>query len=880
MSPSGPLPDHVLRRWRTEVLRALPALPADVQEEVAQHAAERWREAVEAGLGSEAADARAWRELHGWSGHRLPDRDRASGVHARLAGVTSDARAAWRALKARPGSTVSAVALATVAIGANVLVAALVHGLLGRPLPYPDSHRLGVVWNVVRGEQGQMAYPDYADVRTAAVFDGAAAMSGGRGSVRVADGVERVNALTIEPDGLRLLGAVPAKGRLLTAEDAGKPVVLVSHRFWRRHLSSDPAAIGRTLWMSGTTFTVVGVLADGFDFELPVGTLELESHDVWMPFDSTASFVTRRDVTTYEVLVRLAPDATSSQAQAALDAVGTRLASAHPATNTGRTFRFVGLRDQVIQRARPAMQMLLVAGVATFVIAMANLIALTMVRLTTRRQELAVREALGAGALRLRAQLLIESAMIAGLGAAAGTGLAAIAVRRLATDEAANLPRPDSLLMDGVPLAVAAGLAILVAVSLTWLPARARVGLALLRGSGRVVDSGARLTRRVLIPIELGIALALSTGGALLTMSLVRLLSLDPGFAVQDVSTARVSAYAERYPDKAATIRFFEVVTERLAAMPAISATAASSSLPLSGQATGTAVSAFGRPAPPGNQVTAGWQFVTPGYFGAVGVRLVAGRDFRAEESGHDAHVTIVSESLARTLFADEDPIGKRVAYGSTTDWHEIIGVVADVRHVQLAAPPAPRAYDLFGQHWGRTMFVIARAPGGGAETIRTVQGVVRELDPETPVFEAAAMSTLVARSSASYALASRVSAGLSIGSVLIALLGVYGVVASNAASRIREFGVRIALGARPRDLHGRVIQEHAWMLAAGGLLGVACCVAVVRLLGALLFGVDARDAVVVGGALAAALAATSLGTALFATRRAVRVDPAVVLRE
>jgi predicted permease len=361
---------------------------------------------------------------------------------------------------------------------------------------------------------------------------------------------------------------------------------------------------------------------------------------------------------------------------------------------------------------------------------------------------------------------------------------------------------------------------------------------------------------------------------------LVRLLSLDPGFAVHDVAAARVSAYAERYPDRASTVSFFRELVGRARALPPVAAAAASSSLPLSGLGSGTAVAAFGRPVALNDQTTAGWQVVTPGYFGTVGISIVAGRDFTPDEVDRGAHVSIISASLAETLYPGEDPIGKRMTSGGGDDWHEVVGVAGDVRHLALAASPSPRVYDLIGQHWSRTLFLVARTDGSANALIPAMRGVVRDLDASAPLFEAATMTELVSRSTATFTLASRVASGLAVASLLIALLGVYGVILSNAASRTREFGVRIALGARPRDLRTRVLREHAQMLLAGGILGLGASIVTVRLLEALLYGVDTADAAAVAAAIALALAVVAIGTALLATRKASAVDPLVALRD
>jgi hypothetical protein len=265
-------------------------------------------------------------------------------------------------------------------------------------LPYPQSDRLVTLWQVERGAQRQVSFPDYADLAATPVFDGAAAMMGGRGSLRIGDRIERVNALDLEPAGFGLLGATPILGRLLTQADVGRPHALISHRLWTTHLGSDPAIVGRLLWLRGRTLTAIGVLAPGFDIELPVTpAFGLREHDLWMPFDRQSAFVGRRDVTAYEAIARLAPGVTLAAARAAVDAAGAWLSVEHATTNARRTFRVTPLLDDIVKDVRRPLRLVGLAAAATFAVGLANLITLTLLRISDRRVELAVREALGAG---------------------------------------------------------------------------------------------------------------------------------------------------------------------------------------------------------------------------------------------------------------------------------------------------------------------------------------------------------------------------------------------------------------------------------------------------------------------------------------------------
>ena len=871
-----------LARWRREARRAIPHADVDLVEEVAQHAHQLWLSAVQEGANRSEADARAARELRGWADVRVPSRAARSAMP--WSGWGADARYAVRSLRVRPLFTVGAILLASIAVMANVAAFAIAYGILLRPLPYPDSDRLAVVWQMRGAEQGQISFPDFADIRQVSVFDASAVLSGGRGSLRIGDAIERVNVLAVESSGYALLGATPFLGRLLNESDSGQPVIMISHRVWRAHLASDPHVIGRVLWLSGRDYTVVGVMAPGFDFELPITpTLRLEQHDIWSVFDRNAPFVNRRDVSSYEALVRLAPGATIDQAQAAVDAIGQRLASEQAATNRDRSFRVASLKEEVVGSARRPLLLASVAGAVALTVALANLVTLGLLRLSDRSAELAIRQALGAGAFRLRRQLFTENTLVASTGAVLGVSASAYLLHGLLANESLNLPRVDAVRVDMPVQLFAAGLTLLIAISLTVLPLRLRANDTALRGGGRVAGSSLRRTRDVTVAAQLALAVALSTGGALLGLSLYRLLAIDPGFTTSGVAAVRVSAYAARYPTREAVRTFFESVIASTSSLPAVRAAAAGSSLPLSGQTSGTSVQAEGQPVLPGSRQSAGWQFVTSGYFDTLGMTIRSGRDFVAEDLSHDGHVTIINEALARSLFGTRDPVGQRIAVGggdASGDWHEVIGVVADVRHHALDQAPVPRVYDLFGEHWGPTLFVVVRSRGVDASAIipalrRTIHG----LDVEAPVFEAATAEALVAKSAAPRRLSALLAMFISAAAVLLAMIGVYAAASAAVAERTREIGIRAALGAAPSELRRLVVREGSIVAAAGATAGVAGSVIAARLLAAQLFGVASGDVVLLIPVITALLLLVAIAALLPAALRAARVDPLIAIR-
>jgi hypothetical protein len=345
----------------------------------------------------------------------------------------------------------------------------------------------------------------------------------------------------------------------------------------------------------------------------------------------------------------------------------------------------------------------------------------------------------------------------------------------------------------------------------------------------------------------------------------------------------RVSAYAARYPTADHVVRFFDDVRARVEKLPGTVRVGAGSSLPLSGQMTGTSVMARGREVQPGSRDSAGWQFVSPGYFQALGLPLVRGRDFQEADLTRGGHVTIINDDLARTLFGSADPIGAFIAVGggdARNDWHQIIGVVGSVRHQALTRPPGPRVYDLFGEHWDRTVYVVVRtAMTDPSSVLPLVRQAVAASDAEAPVFEAAAMSALVERSMAPHRLAAGTAAALAGASLLLAILGVCAMASASVAERAHEIGVRAALGARPRDLLTLVLGEAALTACIGGLAGAAASFGVARLLTAQIFGVRSLEAMLLIPVVTAALVALAVAATIPQARRAAAADPLAAIR-
>jgi predicted permease len=839
-------------------------------EEIAQHLAERYVDARRAGLTHDAAVERALADL----GPRPPRR------WWPFTGTALDVLHAVRMFRRRPVFALVGCLLVALSTGASTAVFSVVYGTLLRPLPYPDPDRLAVLFQVEQGEPTQVSLPDFDDLTTgAAVFEAAAAMMGGRGTLVVGEDVDRVNLLSVTPAMFGMLGARPVAGRLLAAADAGGPDAMISHRLWQGRFGGRGDIVGRPLHLSGTTYTIAGVLEPGFDFELPVAsTIKLEEHDIWTILDTADAGARNRGFFSYEAIVRLRPAVALETAQAHLDRIGARLARDHPSTNRTRTFRLVPLHDQVVANGRAVVLLVFAAAALLLAVASANLASLFLARRIARTQELSIRVALGAGRFRLIRQMLVEGLLVTCAGGAAGLVLAQWLVRAIASSPAADLPRPDAIRIDAPVVAYATGLAILTAVLIAGLPL-AGFGRPFAAGA-RVIGSGTRRLRRALVVAEVAMALVLCVGAALVAASLVALLSRGVGFDGEGIVTMRVTARGGGYASRDQVVAVFERMVESLRAAPAVRAASAGSSMPLSGQFSGTWVTPDSRAGDPIRQPVVGWQFVMPGYFATLGIPVTRGREFERRDLEHGRHVTIVNESLARLAFPGADPIGRRLSYGGDPpDWHEVVGVVGDVTHTALDEEPPPIAYDLFGQHWGRTLFFAVRTAGEPSAAVPALRRAIRTVDPSLPVFDVSTLDALVERSTGPRRLVAWLMGGFSAAALLLATVGLYGVLACLVAERTREIGVRIALGADPGRVLRLIMLEGVSLAAAGVTVGLAAALASGRLLAAHLAGVQPSDPRVLALVSTSLLAAAALASYIPA-RRATRIDPAVAVRE
>jgi len=880
-----------------------PEQEAAIVDEIAAHLAERERELRLSGATDDEARAKTLAELAepnrlalelrrsraipGPADRRSePTRD-TSRRPSVFRDFRQDVRYGVRLLARTPGFTCVAVATLALGLGANVAIFSLVDGILLRPLGFPQAGRLVVLHatDVRHGEGSEIAYLDYLDIRdsvdaleSSAIGLFYAATLTGQG-----DAV-RVQGYEVSPGFFDVLGVRPQLGRTFRP-DEGEPgrdsVVILGHGFWQSRFGGNPSVVGRTLMLNGSPVEVVGVLPAGFALEWPGF-----GDDLYAPTTRTHPLARSRAIYTYFVIGRLAQGATLDGLRTQLTAVGTRLAAAYSDTNADRGFTAVTLHEQVVGHLRRPLWLLLGAVGLVLLAAGANLASLLLGRAAGRRRDLAVRLAIGASRSRIARQAVTESVLLALAGGIAGVVLAALLVNTLRAMPGSGLPLVASVRLDGRVMDFALVLSLVTGIMFGFAPAVSLPSQDLqdaLRDGGRHIGSRAQSRlRRLLVVGQMALALMLLVGVGLLAASFDAVLRVDPGFDTSHLLTVRITAPDARANSREEVDAFFGEVQTAATGLPGVRAAGITSSLPLSGQHVGTALSIQGSSRATSDLPSLGWQVVRPGYFAAMGIPLVAGRDFTTSDLARPGHVTIISERAARRFFGGQSPIGRRVYYGVPTendrDWHEIIGVVGDVRHLNLEDDAEPAAYDLLGQHGGQTLALVLRTSGEPAEAAPAVRARLRELDRNAVQYAMATGDDLWARVLAPRRFGLIAAGGFALLALALALVGVYGVVSYSVSQRVREIGVRMALGARRGDIARLIVGQGLRLTLAGVLLGLAGALVASRFLTTLLFGVTPTDPIVY--LLAAAwLAAVALAACAGPARRATRVDPLETLR-
>jgi predicted permease len=807
----------------------------------------------------------------------------------------ADVRYALRMLVKRPGFTVVAVLTLAVGIGATTAIFSVVNGVLLRPLPYPEPGRLVRLFEqTAKNPRASVSYPnfrDWHDRLTSPAFQSAEREGGFRGiaayqggTTTVLGGAEPVFAdvYAVTKDFFGVMGVLPEIGRGFTAEETqqgGTPAVVVSQGFWRRALQSNPDLPSLRLEIEGVSARVVGVMPAGFDYPAAA--------EVWFPKELTPDD-TGRTAHNLRVVARL--DGPRDRAAAQLSVVAAQLQQEHGGQNDAQSITMVDLQETLTGGSRSTLLLLFGAVALVLLIACANVASTVFARGEERRGELAIRSALGAGRGRLLRQLIVESLVLSGLGAATGLLLAGWLVRTFLAMNTTPLPHREAIGMDGSVLAFTLGLALLTPILFGILPAlrasRPDLRETITEGGRGSVSNVRGRVRNALVALEVAVALVLLVSSVLLIRSFWNVMSVDTGFDGRGIVTMDLSLPRTKYPAADRSAQFYRELLERLHAVPGVQAAGAINAFPLMGGGPDGGLYFEGDLNPQPGVRAANYQVVTPDYFAALRIPLVTGRLLSESDRAGGDIVVVVNQEFVRRFIADGSPLGRRFKYfgmdSSNEPMMSIVGVVGNMRTEGLTRGVVPEAYVSYLQRPNRTrgaMTVAVRPAqtGAAATLIPTLRGVVAAIDSDVPV-TFATMEERVGRLVADRRFMMAMLSAFAAIALLLAAVGIYSVLSHSVAQRTAEIGIRMALGADARSVVGLMLGTAMRSVGVGVALGAVAGALVVRLLGSFLFGVKPIDPIAFASA-AAVLVAMGLVAAYLPARRATRVDPLLALR-
>jgi putative ABC transport system permease protein len=812
--------------------------------------------------------------------------------------LTRDLRYVTRALVRTPGFFLVTVMTLALGIGATTAIFSVVNGVLLQPLPYPRSERIVQLFQVDKdGRRMSVSVPNFRDWKTQTRSFSAMALSSSGGTVTV-NGLRepaRVSATQVTGEFFSVFGLHPVIGRVFAPDElhlGGSPAVVVSDAFWRRYLDAQPGAVGRTLTIDQKLFTIIGVMPPELNY--PAG------NELWMPEELQEANASRTSHG-WRVVGRLAEGVTTAQAKRDLSAVSRRLKQQYGDATWMVDGDLIPLHEQLVGKIRTTLLVLFGAAAFLLLIACANVVNLLVARMTLRRAEIGLRLALGATRMKLAQQFLIEAGVLATLGGVLGVGLALGGVRLLVAMQTGNLPRANEIRVDWPVMAFAVGVSVLTAIALgllaVWQGTRGDIRETLSSSQRTQAGSGSgSRVRRSLVVSQMALTVILLVGAGLLARSFVRLLEVNPGYRTQHVVVLGLELPYERGSDAALRrLGFYERLMARLGAIPGVARVGVATGVPLLGGGSDGEFLILTRPDQPvtfkdwtdlRNDPTrsgnADYRIVNGDYFRAMDIPLLRGREFDGRDQPGAAHVALISASLARAKWPNEDPIGKIIEFGNMDGDlrpFTVVGVVGDVRGENLAveAQPTFYAYQPQRSYSGSAFHVVMQAAGDPAPIIASARAIAHEMRPDVPPV----LRTIESVVSAS--VADRrfvlVLVGVFGGAALVlATLGVYSVISYLVTQRRQEIGVRIALGAQRSDVLGLVLRQGGSLALIGITIGGVGALFLTRLLKGLVYGVSTTDPLAFGGVIALLVLVALLASWLPA-RRATRVDPMDVLR-
>ena len=885
-------------RQRLAGLKLAPAQEAEIVEELAQHLEEVYERSLKGGATEPEAQRTALLELTGNDLIKEIQRSQksirqapvleTSGRSNLLTDFLHDLRYALRMQLKNPSFTIIAVIALALGIGANTAIFSVVNTVLLRPLPYKDPERLVMVWE----DASKYGYPrdtpaaaNYADWRDQSqAFEGMAAIADESFNLTGAGDPERLEGRRVSANLFPMLGVEPQIGRVFSASEdqpGSNRVVLLSYGLWQRRFGGDSNIVGQSLTLNGESHIVVGVMPARFQFPS-------SDDQAWVPIALTPEQAANRKRHYLQVVARLKPGVTLAQAQTEMSTIATRLQQQYPQSNADLGAVVTSLHEHLVGDIKPALLILLGAVGLVLLIACANVANLLLARAAVRQKEIAVRVALGARRLRLVRQFLTESVLLSTLGGIVGLVIAYTGLLLLRTFIPENISQAREISIDLKVLGFTLFVSVLTGVIFGLAPAIQAVRFnqsETLKEGGRDAATGAsgKRLRSVLVMAEVAISLVLLIGAGLLINSFMRLRNVDPGFRADNLLTMKIVLPEPKYREFERRQAFYTDLIQRVESLAGVKSAAVTTNLPLYRQGNSISVRIEGRPdPPPGQEQIVVTRIISPRYFDTMTIPLLSGRNLTDQDMATSPNVAVISEAMARRFWPNEDPVGKRFAGGrvrSDEDWINVIGVVKDVRQFELTAEPRPQMYISYRQAgFFAPRDLVVKTDVDPSSMAATVRKAVWEIDKDQPVSDIRTMEEILAESIARQRFSMLLLAIFAGVALVLAGVGIYGVMSYSVAQRTHEIGIRMALGAQTGAVLKLAVGHGMKLVIAGIVIGLIAAFALTRLMSTLLFGVTATDPTTFT-LISLLLIAVAAVASYTPARRATKVDPIIALR-
>jgi putative ABC transport system permease protein len=868
----------------------------DFDQEIAFHLEQRIEELVANGVSVEEATAAARREFGNVG--LVKETAREAWGWRWLEDVVGDVRFGARMLRKNPGFTAVAVLTLALGIGANSAIFSVINSVLLRPLPYGDPARLVMVWeknSQSPNPHNTVSPPDFLDWRSQeGVFAGMAAIYDERDNLTGNGDPQEVILQGVSQNFFSVLGVRPILGSDFTPENdqpGHDNVVILSYGLWKERFGGDPGIVGKTVTVNGHPQTIVGVAPQNFKWFIKDGSLTGAKPQMWFSWVIPQEFRDRKNVGRFlTVVARLKPDATLQKAQAQMDAVAARIAGEYPDFNGHWGANVVSLADQISGALRPALLILFWAVAFVQLIACANVSSLLLARAANREREMGVRTAIGASRWRIARQLLTESLLLAVIGGGAGLLFAVWGTNALLAARPENLLDLRAVTLDWHVLSFAAGTTLLAGLLFGFLPSYMSANSSIsetLKEGGRSSSVGKQrhVARSTFVVAQICLTLVLLTSAGLLIRSFVRLVGVDPGFDSSHLLTFKIMLPGSKYREDKTVIAFFQQYLARIARLPGVRSASMNSFPPFTGLGSATDVHILGQPQQSRMDLpVAAVRVVGPDYFRTMQIPLRAGRIFNEQELAEERHVVIINQAFADKYLQDANPLGQKAVIfmksleESQNQPSEIIGVVGDVRQMGLDAPAEPTVYWPHPELVMNAMSILVRTTNDPLALVSAARAELRQMDPEQPMASIATMDQLLGDSLSRARFTMLLLGVFAALALVLASVGIYGVISYSVTQRTQEFGIRMALGADRGDVLRQVLGEGTFLALLGIGIGIVAALLVTRLMGTLLYDIRATDPLTFA-AVALLLALVAVAACYIPARRATRIEPMSALR-